>query len=369
MKIAFFGIHYACNYFHIGGTDSFVRRIAIELVRNHSDTVDYVLYGSPAKDDVQIMPRLRIRYFTTLDEALSALSSYEHVIAIYLPPRDRVRFTYFRVRCHYPIRFHVVYFSWPDSRVKRELMFTDSRLAPFNGRVFTISPRQYRSVQRWCASPVLLWPPVPEEYFVTPDSKPKSSRLRITWIGRIDPGKGIQEAVDLFRELVSDPTIELTMCGHRWTTCVETSELHRWLLEQKEFPYIDTEYAEHSPEVEQAVGEMLQHSDMLVLPYRKLSSTIDMPLLLLEAMAALCAVAHKPMGDIATVYGNSHFLLSKEEDFVKGAYDLIEHISPSIANEQRRLFEHNRKLSFDVATVTKRFRCALQDDPISPIQL
>ena len=368
MKIAFFGIHYACNYFHIGGTDSFVRRIAVELAQNHADTVDYILYGASTVGDTQIMPGLRMCHFGTLGEAQAALPNYDHVVTIYLPPRDRGLFVHFRARCRHPVQFHIVYFSWPDSRIKRELMFADSKLVPFNGRIFTISPRQHRFVQRWCANPVLLWPPVPEEYFVTAESKPESPRLRVTWIGRIDPGKGVQEVVDLFRRLASNPAIELEMCGHRWASCVETTGLQRWLLEQKEFPYVNTEYAEHSPEVERAVGEMLQHSDVLILPYRKLSSTIDTPMLMLEAMAALCVVIHKPQGDIATVYGNSHFLLPKG-DSVQGAYNLMERISPHIPNEQRRLFERSRELSFGVAAVAKRFRCALQGKPIPPIRL
>jgi len=367
MKIAFFGIHYACNYFHIGGTDSFVRRIAAELVKKHADTVDYILYGASTVGDMQVMQGLRMRNFGTFAEAQGALLDYDHVVTIYLPPWDRILFMNFRKRCRHPVQFHMVYFSWPDSRIKRELMFADSRLVPFNGRIFTISPRQYRFVQKWCPDPVFLWPPVPEEYFVMPESKPKSPRLRVTWIGRIDPGKGVREVVDLFRRLASNPNIEVKMCGHRWAACTETAELHRWLMEQNEFPYVNTEYAKHSPEVERAVGEILQHSDIVILPYRKLSSTIDTPLLMLEAMAALCAVVYKPQGDMPVVYGNSRFILP-EGDFVQRMHDLIDRVSPYIAEEQKRLFERNRELSFETVAVVERFRSALQSGPVPPIR-
>jgi len=368
MRIAFFGIHYACHYFHIGGTDSFVRRIAVELAGNHADTVDYVLYGESDEADTQIMPGLRMRDFSTFSEAKKALLDYDHVITIYLPPRDRLRFMLFRATRPKNIKFHVVYFSWPDSRIKRKLMFADSRLVPYNGRIFTISPRQYNVVKTWCPDPMLIWPPVPTEYFLSPQSKPKSSRLRVTWVGRIDPGKGVNQIVDLFQKLSSNPTIELKVCAHRWDSCTKTKELQQWFMEQEKFEYINTEYTKHSADVEQLVCEILKNTDIFILPYEKLSSTIDMPLLLLESMAALCTIIFKPQGNMTKVYGSDQFVLP-EMDFVKKTLCLIEQIASRIPSEQKRIFDRNQQLCFGVTTVAKRFRDALLCNPVSEIIL
>ena len=45
MKIAFFGLKQAFDYFQIGGTESFIKRISGELIKN-GIKVDYIIGSS-----------------------------------------------------------------------------------------------------------------------------------------------------------------------------------------------------------------------------------------------------------------------------------------------------------------------------------
>jgi hypothetical protein len=38
---------------------------------------------------------------------------------------------------------------------------------------------------------------VPESYFLKPEEKPDKEKIRLTFLGRIDPGKGINEVIEI----------------------------------------------------------------------------------------------------------------------------------------------------------------------------
>ena len=357
MKIAFFGVYYACHYYHLGGTDSFVRRIATELV-GQGDRVDYVLYGQGRNEVEQIRDGLRMCHLPDFTAAWRHLiaADYDHVVTIYLPPRDRLQFGIRRLHVGKSPRFHVVYFGWPDNPVRRELLFADSRLFRYNGKVFAISSRQLSKVRAWAPDALLLLPPVPASYFTTPQEKPISDKLRVSWIGRLDAGKGAFEVVELFRRLSQNPDLDLTLCGHRWAKHEEVIPLQNYLMEQKEFRYINTGYDRHSPEVEQLVGNILLNTDVFLLPYRRLSSTIDTPLLLLEAMAALAAVISKPMGNVAEVYGNASLLLEDGDNYLERVEQAILGFRSRLPEERKRLYAQVRLLASRSDKVASRFR-------------
>ena len=370
MGIAFFGINKSFDYYQIGGTDSFVRRISTELVQN-GDEVDYVLYGSKRDEEIPVIPGLRMYYFRSWGDALNAIrgKGYDHVVEIYMPPWDRIAFMRFRQKHNDSIKFHIVYFGWPEQWLKRYLSFAEACSSTLNGRVFVISPRQYHYVRKWCKKPVLIWPPVPEEYFTTPFLKDNPERLRITWIGRLDLGKGIKEIIDIFRRLKDNPKVELKLCGHYWERDAQGKALHKWLVNQDEIPYIKSAYSGRAPEMEKTICELLKQTDILVLPYWKLSSTIDTPLLMLEAMAALSAVLCKPLGDIPKIYGNPFFMPDGQE-FVDRSVEIICRLTrEEIRNERDRIFRQNRRLNFGASAVSRRFRSALQGRDVPEIHL
>jgi len=355
MKIAFFGLKEALDYFQIGGTESFVRRLSVELIRNGIG-VDYVLYGGRENMELKYS-EINLNYFKTFKDALNLIEDrkYNHVVTIYLLPKDRLEYALFRRSNAQLALFHFVYFNWSDSLIKRALYFNEARLFPYNGKLFYISKRQYDYVKRWAKNAVYLLPPVPDEYFLEPEEKPVDDKIKITFLGRIDPGKGINEVIEIFKSLKDDRRFECSIYGIHIPEHKESFKIHNWLKNEKDIKYIEVDRQKYSPEVEEFVINVLRETDILLQPYQRLSSTIDTPLLLLEAMASLCAVITKPFGNIPEIYGKSSFLISPE-NFVVDTINLLKSISLNdLIEERKRIYTQNLILNFKSTNIAEKF--------------
>ncbi len=352
-KIAFIGTIQGLNYFQIGGTESFARRIAIEIVKNGSE-VDYILYGAEENKEVALDSGITLRYFKTFTDVLSSINKeYEHIITMYLLPKDRLKYAFFR-RKHNEIRFHFIYFSWPDSPVKRKLYFAEARLFPYNGKLFCISKRQYNYVKKWTDRCVYLLPPVPKRYFLSPNEKNIGERIKVAFLGRIDPSKGICEVIEIFKALKDDNRFNLSIYGIHIPEHKESFKIHKWLKNQKDIKYIEVDRDKYSLAVDDFVRAVLRKTDVFIQPYQRLSSSIDTPLLLLEAMASLCAVITKPFGNIPDIYGKSNFLVSPN-NFVQDTIRLLSNISSdNLVKERERLYKRNGSLNFRTDLTVER---------------
>ena len=351
MKIAFFGAYGSFDFFRIGGTESFTRRLA-EGLRESGHRADYVICGAGRTERQTTPSGIDLYYFTGLREALQHLAShYEHIVTIYLRPRDRLHYMYFRRRHRHRVTCHQVYFGWPDSLLRRKGAFLEARLYPFNGRLFCISPRIFRYVSRWSDRVTLFRPPVAASYFLTPRDKRNHKITRVTYIGRTDPGKGIVEVIKLFSHLVDRPEVEVNLHGLHHRNSADSERIHRWLSDQQAIRYFHVPFEGYSPQVDDNIRRILKETDILVLPYSRLSSTIDTPLLLLEGMASLCAVVTRSLGDIPATYGPSPFLLAESA----GIISVVERILAAktlLAEERERIHRRNQELKFDARTTT-----------------
>jgi glycosyltransferase involved in cell wall biosynthesis len=355
MGIAFFGLKQAFDYFQIGGTESFVRRLSINFLKKGIE-VDYILYGASVPRELN-HAGINLKYIKSFEDALSFLkkAKYEHIITIYLLPKDRLRYAFFRKIKGKSCSFHFVYFGWPDSSIKRKLCFAEARLFPYNGRLFCISKRQYQYVSNWARNAVYILPPVPESYFLKPEGKPVNEKIKVSFLGRIDPGKGINEVTEIFDGLIKNDRFECSIYGIHIPEDKESFEIHNRLKKQKEIKYIEVDRQKYSSAVEDFVRNILKETDIFIHPYQKLSSTIDTPLLLLEAMASLCAVIMKPFGNIPDIYGKSRFLVSPKR-FVQDAIKLLHSVSnDDLVKERKRVYAQNKNLNFIGDAVAKRF--------------
>lgn len=357
MKLAFWGRHGSFDYDHIGGTNSLLRRLSTDLVCRRHFQVDYILYGQPARE-ITHLPGLRSRYYRTLSEALDVLTEYDHVVTIYLPPRDLLTYIHFRATHRRKTLFHMLYQSWPESTVKRELMFALHRLIAYNGRSFAISPRLIQRVKHWDSQAVLLWPPVPQHYFVQLSQKASSDKIHVTFLGRIDIGKGVLEAIDIFNSLADCSEVELAFYGIYWESDPTAVQLHHQLSEQRRFLYTPIKFSNYSDRIDEMVRSVFYDTDIFIQPYRNLSSTIDTPLLILEAMASLCAVITKPYGDIPYIYGKSPCLINSH-GLCEQAIKLILSAKEWLPSERERIERQNKSLHFDTPSVAERFVDAL----------
>lgn len=362
MKIAFLALSGTFGYSQVGGTDSFMRRLIEGISSCHKRLqASWIFYNSDNHKALRHSPRFISTYFPTLGEALQYIadSSYSHVISTYLAPKDRLRFALFR-KGNSSIRFHSMVFFYPESIIQRFIKFSEYLCFPYNGKVFCVSKRQYNCLRKLTNNVIYLPPSVPEDYFLMPRQKPNNGKVNVTFLGRVDPRKGIRDVINLFEALSENSKIECAIYGIHIPEDRECLEVHRWLKMQTHIRYVEIDRQGYSLQIEEMVKGILKKTDVFIQPYRNLDSSVDTPLLLLEAMASLCAVITTPVGDVPDIYGHSKFAVNKKH-FSADALDLLQNLTlDQLQREKMRVYEQIKKLNVGVDAVAKRFLDALR---------
>ena len=364
MKIAFFGLQSAFDYSHIGGSESTTRRLARQLTESCDvEEVDYVLFGAPRTEAQVVMPRVRVRYFQTYAEALHTLpTDYDHIVSLHLPIRERVSYTAFRAQYRHRLTFHAFRTMNNPSATKRLLGSADLRLVPLNGALFVISPRLYHMVRRWVRRSFLMLPPVPDDWFLRAEDKANHFPIRVSFIGRIDPGKGAAEASELFYRLKDDRRFLCRFFGYTFESGRVTSteaDIYRRLKALPAGTFVESSYTSYSPQGDRAVRDALAETDILLLPYRNVSSTADMPLVFMEGMASLCAlVIPESAADLPQVYGPSQFCI-RGTDWVENMLEIVRSAEARLDAERQSSEARNAQLNFGLAATAAAFKGAL----------
>lgn len=354
MHTAFFARYGSFSHHNIGGTDSIVRRLSYDLAARDHRT-EFVTFRAPLQMESKGQGGVPVCDFIQLDDALDYIKDkFDNVITIYLPPKERIKYAAFRRKECNRIRFHREYEAWPESFFRRELSFAEAHIAPYNGLVICVSPRLQRYWAKRSKNTTLLWPSVPDDFFIKPEEKSCSDKLRVAFMGRLEPGKGTSIAYDFFRYLAKcQPNIETAIYGYPWSRNPETIRFHETLTNQKIIPYESTQYEGYSPEVDKAICQRLREVDVLFLPYTRLSSTIDTPLVLLEGMAHLCAVMLPPLGDLPFIYGTTKYLIKDLMDFAEMEKTLLK-IWDNLNEERARIYAQSADLGFHTTKVVDK---------------
>lgn len=360
MKITFFGISKSFGYWQIGGTDSFYRRIGQELVRlGHS--VEFVHYAC-ARDETQKTPSgITITTFQDFQKALDYLASREGPVVVNaIAARDRLSFIRFRRRLAKQSRFYMVYSYYAPTLHGRLKHFLEALILPYNGGAICMSHRLASCAARFRNKAAFLLPPVPQEYYCPIDARTQNSNppLVVTYVGRLEEGKGIKEAIEILETLALNDRFECRLYGYSFEGDRLADDYHKRLTENDKILYQKLTHKSWSPDIEKQLGDALRETDFLLLPYQTVSSSIDTPLLLLEGMANLCCCITRPLAEIPELYGRSPFLIDAPSagDFASRACALIERAGDgTIEAERKRLQEQSANLQFDVPAVTEKF--------------
>jgi glycosyltransferase involved in cell wall biosynthesis len=185
-----------------------------------------------------------------------------------------------------------------------------------------------------------------------------SDKIRVSFIGRIDVGKGIQATLDIFNKLSENPEIELAFYGTFWENDPDAKRIHQQLSQQESFTYIPVNFHGFSDKIDHLVRDVFRDTDIFIQPYKKLSSTIDIPVLVLEAMASLSAVITTPVGDIPSIYPKSHCIIPYEQ-LVNDAIPLITSGRKWLSAEREKIWSQNKLLHFDTHSIVDHLIQAL----------
>jgi len=165
--------------------------------------------------------------------------------------------------------------------------------------------------------------------------------------------------VKLCNRLLDDKRVQFRIYSYHFGYLSEAEE--KIYMHLKALPagiFFESDYMRYSPEVDERVWRVLQETDVLILPYRDITSTADMPLLVMEGMASLCTIAMPPAGDLPTVYGPSRFFITGD-NWVESMLEIMRSAPKLLGEERERLHARNVQLNNRSSTSARAFKQAL----------
>ena len=342
---------------NIGGTNSIVRRLLGELptdkkallldINGHDSELKFISSNCSYKSFSGMFSFLR--YVVKEDKSF--------VIDIYLYPYQRLIYGLFRsiYRNH---RFGKLYCSWPDSKIKKFLSFADSIFFKYTGPVFCLTNRQKDYLESFLVkTAVQMWPPIPQNYFLTPVDNDNSKKITITWVGRLDKGKGADLAFDILEDFIGDTNYELKVLAHTVNNKLSVP-IPEFIKNQINCEVHEVSYSGFTASLDEHVSKLLKSTTIFICPYRLLSSTIDCPMLIQEAAAANCIIVSKNYPIIADIVGGDKYLIPSElddKDIVSACLSKVHLAIKDIQNEKCRMMSHVQTLNFSSKEVSKHF--------------
>jgi glycosyltransferase involved in cell wall biosynthesis len=365
VRIAFFGCNGSFDFGQIGGTDSFFRRIGIELVARGCH-VEFVHYGGDRTWTPAVNGNIRLSRFRTFNEALAYLRYFDGSILVNaVKAADRLRFIQFRRQVRQRARFWMVYSLFSATPLRRFKHFLEAAIYPYRPGCICMSERLAELARKYRNDAHVLLPPVPLEYYRTPCQKRSDGTIVVAYIGRLEQAKGIEEVITILETLAPRNGFQARVLAYAFDNDTAAEQFHNRLAANQKIHYRRFQHKGWSPALEHLLARELSDIDVLLLPYRSLSCSIDIPLLLLEGMASLCCCATRPLADIPKVYGDSPFLLPEQDPglFASSLCRLIEDGGLALIEaERKRLALQTDTLRFDTQSVTTSLLHILQKD-------
>ena len=272
----------------VGGLDTTARAIS-EVAKSIGCEVCYISYGWPKDQQISESEDIRVG---NLQEALDLLKARgDIVVSFHMNKKDRFRYARFRHRMRKSLRFVFYVSVWNPNRLKRLLGLLEL-IYPFNGGSFGASERIMRLMRFYDRNADLLYPLTRAEASGQSSSPSRVSKtpIKISFAGRFDKRKGLLHAIAVMQATRDLVPCRCEIAGYFWPNDPDEQEIRVAFAAN---PFIDvweTKVNEWSEQTEQRLEDQLASTDVMLLPYQKLSSTVDTPLLVLEAMAKHCVI-------------------------------------------------------------------------------
>ena len=358
MKLGFFAYYKSFDFFRVGGTDSFMRRLTHGLIEiDKQISIKFILYGN--KNEItKVSNNLELIYIKNFQDSLEYIKkeNFDHIINSWLLRRHRRMFNNFAKKNFHYTKFHYIIFFYPDTILKKIMKFYELFFLKINGKTFVVSQRQKKLLKPFIKNLTIINPPVDKSYFLDKiDIKRK--KIKRSFLGRIDKRKGIDKVIKIFKKIQHSNLLELNIHGIHIPEDLEATKIHNWLINQNEINYFQVDRERFSSKVDSMVVSVLKETDIFIQPYKNLDSTVDTPLLIIESLACNCIVLSTKLPSVQNILGDSEYLLDYKY-FEDKAIKILSGITLEKINiEKKRIFSQRRKLFnlYETNNVAKQF--------------
>ena len=295
-KISFLALNATFDFDQIGGTDSYMRRLT-SMILELGIEVEWVFYGAKnySRDSCQ---GVKIIKYGLFNDALKYIESTDtnYLISCFLKPIDRFKLLKYRLPFKKNnFKLFSLSFFYPETVLKKTLRKIELCLVQYNG-VLCVSKRLYDFNAGISHNVHYLPPIIPKSYFeigydkASNSAVTENSNLRALFLGRLDPRKGINEVISVIESVELTKNIEWSVSGIYIPEDDGNVAALQRLKSCQSVKFHEESRSSYSLKVESRVLSYFTHNDVFLQPYRSLASTVDLPLLLLEAQAAGCIV-------------------------------------------------------------------------------
>ena len=130
-------------------------------------------------------------------------------------------------------------------------------------------------------------------------NKFNTQKIEVVFIGRLDKGKGIDDVISIMNKLIQDSRFSCKIYGIYFPDDEYGKKIHNYLENQKVIKYTAISRESYSVQIEDKTASIFKSCDIFLQPYRNISSTVDAPLLIYEAMAALTVIISRNVGELS----------------------------------------------------------------------
>lgn len=325
-KVIFFALDDTFDFDQIGGTDSYMRRLSKLLIGLGLEVV-WVFYGAHkyskvSHEDVNV---IKFEYFKDAVE-YSISNSGSFLVTCFIKPIDRFRMIKHRLALRKnQIKLISLSFFYPDTFIKKVLRKIELKLVKYDD-VICVSKRLYSFNEDIIDTVHYLPPIIPDAYFniglsKLSNKKNENKQVNALFLGRLDPRKGINEVIAILENDILSKQIHWTVSGIYIPEDKGNIEALNRLKNFDNVAFNEENRIAYSDKVENRVLDFFLNNDIFIQPYRTLASTVDLPLLILEAQAAGC-ITFTTLPEVLSdyLYGKSEAI---EHDFISQCTDKL----------------------------------------------
>ena len=125
------------------------------------------------------------------------------------------------------------------------------------------------------------------------------------------------------------------------------------LMKLRMVEYSVTATTFYEPQLELNLRNTLLSTDILLLPYESLHSTLDIPVLVLEGMASLCVILTTEAGDIPAILNDTDLVVRNDPQTIY--HKVINLIEDGLQNKRNKTKIRNEILNFKSSQIGQSF--------------